>query len=432
MKHRVTGIRPGSIAMELGIQTNWYLLSINGEQIYDVIDYEQLSTQDELLLCFEMPNGEIVEAEVEKDAYELLGLEFESGLMSPIRSCKNHCIFCFIDQMPRGGRDTLHFKDDDWRLSLIMGNYVTLTNVGEAEFERIIARRVSPLYISVHASDGDVRKQMMQNPTAGLIMQRLTRLKEENLTFHAQIVICPGINDGDVLERTLNDLFSLAPAAQSVALVPVGLTRFRDKLFPLRTLTSEEARNSIKLADRLNEASRQAFNRGFAYASDEMYALAQMELPPYEYYDDFVQIENGVGLLRQFEHGFNEALCEQAPRSALVIDGATGKAAFSFLKGIYENLQQYGITVRLHEVQNNYFGNTVTVSGLVTAGDIIAQLSGHIDGDALIIPDDMLRENDDVFLDGMSLNELSSILKVPIIPMNSSDGEAFVKQLFSI
>ena len=252
MRHLITAVDPDSIAEELGIEPGWSLASIDGEEILDVIDYEQLTTKEALELCFETPEGESVYADVEKELYEPLGLNFESGLMSPIKSCKNHCVFCFIDQMPKGVRDTLHVKDDDWRLSLIMGNYVTLTNIDDAEFARILKRRVSPLYISVHATDGEIRKAMMRNPTAVRIMERLSRLKEEGMQFHAQIVACPGLNDGEVLSQTLSDLLKLAPAAQSVAVVPVGLTRYREKLYPLRTLTREEARDVILRVEACN------------------------------------------------------------------------------------------------------------------------------------------------------------------------------------
>lgn len=234
MKHRITAIDMDSIAEELGVEPGWSLVSVDGEAVLDVIDYEQLTTKETLELCFETSDGESVYADVEKELYEPLGLNFESGLMSPIKSCKNHCVFCFIDQMPKGVRSTLHVKDDDWRLSLIMGNYVTLTNIDDAEFTRILKRRVSPLYISVHATDGEVRKAMMRNPTAVRLMERLGRLKREGMQFHAQIVLCPGLNDGEILTNTLRDLFSLAPAAQSVAVVPVGLTKHRDGLTPLR------------------------------------------------------------------------------------------------------------------------------------------------------------------------------------------------------
>lgn len=433
MRHLITAVDPDSIAEELGIEPGWSLASIDGEEILDVIDYEQLTTKEALVLCFETPEGESVYADVEKELYEPLGLNFESGLMSPIKSCKNHCVFCFIDQMPKGVRDTLHVKDDDWRLSLIMGNYVTLTNIDDAEFARILKRRVSPLYISVHATDGEIRKAMMRNPTAVRIMERLSRLKEEGMQFHAQIVACPGLNDGEVLSQTLSDLFALAPAAQSVAVVPVGLTRYREKLYPLRTLTREEARDVIRRVEACNAQAIAKTGCGFAYASDEMYSIADLPLPPFEAYGDFPQIENGVGLLRKFEAEFCEALLEQSPRKTpATVDAATGASAFPFLAPLFKKLEPYGINVVLHRIENTYFGKTVTVSGLMTAGDLAAQLNGKLESQLLLLPDDTLREREDVFLDGERLAGLAQRLGVQIAPLCASDGALFIEELFQL
>ena len=245
MRQRIIAIDNNSIAEELGIKPGFSLLRINGEPVEDVIDYEQLTAETSISLELETDNGEVIEADVEKDEYEPLGLYFESGLMSPVRSCKNKCVFCFIDQMPKGGRETLHFKDDDWRLSLIMGNYVSLTNVNDKEFDRMLRRRVSPLYISIHSTDGDIRKRMMANPTAGRIMERLYALKEAGLSFHGQIVVCPELNDGESLKKSIRELYALRPAAQTLALVPVGITKFRQGLYPLRLLTKQEASDII-------------------------------------------------------------------------------------------------------------------------------------------------------------------------------------------
>lgn len=431
MKHLITAVDSGSIAEEIGVEPGWRLLAIDGEEILDIIDYEQLMTKEVLTVSFETKDGEEVEAEIEKDLYETLGLNFESGLMSPIRHCKNHCVFCFIDQMPKGVRSTLHVKDDDWRLSLIMGNYVTLTNIDDAEFERILKRRVSPLYISVHATDGEIRKKMMRNPTAVRIMERLSRLKEEHMQFHAQIVLCPEINDGDILSKSLIDLLSLAPAAQSVAVVPVGLTKYREGLYPLRTLTKEEARDAIRRVAACNEAAKKEWGFGFAYASDEMYSIAELPLPEYDDYEDFPQIENGVGLLRKFEFEFKEALEEQRKlKKQLILDAATGESAHPFLQPLFEMLKPYGIDIRLHKIKNHYFGNTVTVSGLMTEGDLAAQLKDRLSGNVLLLPDDTLRERDDVFLDGKRLKDLEADLGVKVIPLCASDGALFVAELF--
>lgn len=430
--HTVVSVDKGSIAERMRIAPGLKLLSINGENVEDIIDYEHLTTTEMLTLGFSDPNGNDITIPVKKDMYEPLGLNFETGLMSTLRSCKNHCIFCFIDQMPKGGRKTLHVKDDDWRLSLIMGNYVTLTNVSDDEFERILKRRVSPLYVSVHATDPEVRRYMMKNPTAGFIKERLSRLKYENLNFHAQIVLCPTINDGAVLEQTLNDLYALRPATQSVAIVPVGLTRFRDTLSPLRCLTQDEARATIELLKHFQERSIKEYGDTFVFASDELYISAGLPLPPYEHYGDFEQIENGVGLLRRFEEGFLYALKEQKPlKNKVKLIGASGICAAPFLHELFHKLAPYNIFIDLHAVKNDYFGHTVTVSGLVCAQDIASQLC-DIEGDILLIPTSMLRENDDVFLDGVSREELERSLGKRVVSMSASDGELFITELFEL
>ncbi|MBQ9949524.1 MAG: DUF512 domain-containing protein [Clostridia bacterium] len=438
MKHLIGSVDKGSPADDIKISGGTYLLSINGEEVADIIDYEQLTCEEKLTVVFELPNGEILEEDIEKDMYTPLGLNFESSLMSPMRACKNHCIFCFIDQMPHGGRQTLHFKDDDWRLSLIMGNYVTLTNVDDAEFNRIIRRRVSPLYISVHATDGEVRKCMMRNPTAPLIMERLSKLRDAGLMFHAQVVLCPGINDGAVLEKTIRDLFSLRPAAQSVAVVPVGLTRYREGLYPLRTQTCEEALSTIEVIHKLQDEFLQQDETRFVFAADEMYVKANMPIPPERCYEDYPQIENGVGLLRMFEADFLYAL-ESTHREIrrrlrnkrITVHGVTGESAYPFLSELFKKAADVGIDFVLHPIHNDFFGDTVTVAGLVCAEDIAAQLRGE-KVDFLIVPRVMLRENDDVFLDGKSVSELSEMLSCRVYPVDCHNGEDFLYSLTDI
>ena len=430
MKHLIKKVDSGSIAEELGIKPGWYLVSVNGETIRDVIDYELFTNNEEITVSVETDDGEMIDFDIEKEPWETLGLNFETGLMSPVRQCANHCVFCFIDQMPRGHRDTLYFKDDDWRLSLIMGNYVTLTNVSESEFKRIIDRRVSPLYISVHATDGAVRKEMMRSKNADLIMERLTALHENGLAFNAQIVLCPELNGGEILKKTLWDLWSLAPEARSVAVVPVGLTKHRDGLYPLKPMTKEDAREAIRIVDRFNAESGAEY---FAFCSDEMYLRAGLELPPYEYYGSFDQIENGVGLFRLFEDGFLSALEEKKPLDKHVtIDSVCGAAIAPCLCGLFKSLEPYGITIKVHSVRNDFFGESVTVSGLVTAGDIIKQECGVLEGAALIMTSTMMREMDNIFLDGIRLPELSEKLEIPVCSMPADDGEEFIQKIFEL
>lgn len=429
---RITGVDPSSIAEELGIQAGDRLVSINGQPVLDVVDYQYFSAEEVLLLGLLDEAGQPYEAQIKKDSYEPLGLSFESGLMSSVRSCKNHCLFCFIDQMPKPSRDTLQFKDDDWRMSFIMGNYITLTNVDDEEFARIIARRVSPLYISVHATDPDIRVAMMRNPTAGRLMERLNALREAGLRFHCQIVCCPGINNGEVLQHTLEDLAALYPAAQSVAVVPVGLTKFRDHLAPLRVFTRQEAKDTLKVITAFSQAQKVRFGTAFVFPADELVLEAGEELPSYEAYEDFSQIENGVGLLRLFEEEFLAALEEEEPLGALfTCDAAGGVAAHSFFQGLFQKLIRYNIQCTPFAVKNNFFGESVTVGGLVTAQDIIAQLKGRLTSDTLLLPHNMLREQEDVFLDGMSVETLSRELGVRVLPVRG-DGENWIHTLFAL
>lgn len=430
MKHLITKVDNGSIAEELGIKQGWKLVSVGGEIIRDVIDYELFTNSERITVLFESDTGELYEFDIEKEPWESLGLNFESGLMSPVRQCTNHCVFCFIDQMPRGHRGTLYFKDDDWRLSLIMGNYVTLTNVSDNEFQRILDRRVSPLYISVHATDGNIRKQMMRSRNAEKIMERLTALHEHGLKFHAQIVLCPELNGGEVLKKSLADLWSLAPEACSAAVVPVGLTKHREGLYPLKPMSAADAAEAIRIVD---DFTRETGAEYFAYCSDEMYLRAGLPLPEYEYYGGFDQIENGVGLFRLFESGFIEALEDRSPLPLPVnIDSVCGVAIAPYMSGLFKMLEPYNIRVKVHPIRNDFFGESVTVSGLVTAGDIIKQELGDLHGDFLMMTASMLREMDDVFLDGMRLPRLEETLGMPVHPMPSDDGESFINELFEI
>ncbi|MBO6061003.1 MAG: DUF512 domain-containing protein [Clostridia bacterium] len=430
MKHLITAVDSGSIAEELGVKPGWKLVSVNGQQIRDVIDYELFTNNERITAEFETPSGELVCTDIEKETWETLGLNFETGLMSPVRQCTNHCVFCFIDQMPRGHRSTLYFKDDDWRLSLIMGNYVTLTNVSDSEFRRIIERRVSPLYISVHATDGDVRKRMMRSKNSERIMERLTALHENGLRFHAQIVLCPELNGGDVLDRSLRDLWSLAPEAQSVAVVPVGLTSHREGLYPLKPMSREDALEAVRQVERFTEETGAEY---FAFCSDEMYLRAGLPLPPYEAYGGFDQIENGVGLFRLFEEGFLSALEDRSPLPRPVrLSSVCGVAIADCMRGLFASLEPYGISIEVLPIRNRFFGESVTVSGLVTAGDIITQGRSLFTGSALIMTSSMLREMDDVFLDGMHIPRLSETIGLPVYPMPSDDGEAFIDKVFEI
>ena len=332
----ITRVEKDSPAAREGLQAGDRLLSVNGEPVKDLIDYEALSVRSRLVVEVDRA-GEKLRYLVRKKVGEPLGLCFETTLMDRMQTCKNRCLFCFVDQMPKGIRSSLNVKDDDWRLSFIMGNYVTLTNVSEEEFQRILKRRVSPLYVSVHSTNPELRVKLMSNPTAGRIMERLTALKEAGITFHTQIVLCPGLNDGPELERTLADLASLYPCCASIAAVPVGLTKFREGLYPLRGYTAAEAQALITYGEGKQAEFRAAWDDTFFYLSDEWYLTAGLPLPPAESYGDFPQIENGVGLLRLFEMDFREALADRSPLpEPRRITVAGGVAANPFFRELYK------------------------------------------------------------------------------------------------
>ena len=421
-------VEEGSPARRCGVGPGDVLLSLNGEPVKDLIDYEALSACRKVKLTV-LQKGEEKSFLLHKSPETPLGLCFASSLMDRMQTCRNRCAFCFIDQMPRGIRSSLNVKDDDWRLSFIMGNYVSLTNVSDGEFNRILARKVSPLYVSVHATEPALRVKLMSNPTAGRIMERLTALKEAGLFFHTQIVLCPGLNDGEALKRTLGDLASLYPACRSVAAVPVGLTRFREGLYPLRGYTPPEAAAVIDYAATVQAAFRQDWGEDFFYLSDEWYLTANRPLPPYEAYGDFPQIENGVGLLRLFEGDFLEALREQTPlKTPRRFTVAGGTAANPFFKELYGALDKYGITVSTVPVENRFFGGNVHVAGLVTGSDLLEAFKNGCPK-TLLLPRNMLREREDVFLDGMTVRELEEKLSTRVCSFK--DGNELVALLFS-
>ena len=424
----ITFVEPDSPAAEKGVRVGDVLLKINDCPVLDLIDYEHLTANRALKLDLLREEAEVTIV-LHKGEYEPLGLCFETTLMSRMQTCRNHCVFCFIDQMPKGVRSSLNVKDDDWRMSFIMGNYVTLTNVDDAEFSRILERRVSPLYVSVHATDQDVRIRIMRNPTAGRIMERLTALKNAGLSFHTQIVLCRGLNDGEVLDRTLKDLSSLAPACVSIAIVPVGVTKYREDLPELGTF---DADGSAKIIDTIEPMQREylrRFGTRLVFLSDEWYLNAGRTLPEPSEYEDYGQIENGVGLLRAFEEDFQYALSLQKPlETERTVSIAGGTAAYPFFSELYQILRSYGVQTDLHPVPNRWFGGNVHVAGLVTGEDLITELKGKSLHAPLLVPHNMLRETEDVFLDGKTLKDVEQALNVPIRTFR--DGTELISHLF--
>jgi len=402
----VDKVLKGSPSYKAGIRAKDIIISLNGRPLEDELDLIFADSEEKVKI--ELTDRNI---EIAKKAYEPLGLIFNKSLEIHPERCKNKCIFCFIDQLPEGMRDTLYIKDDDYRLSFITGSYITLTNLRDSDIERIIRYKLSPLYISVHAYDDEIRKKMTGNPNSLQMFNIIRKLGDGGIQMHAQIVLVKGVNDKEVLNETLRELLNLYPVIKTVAVVPVGLTRHREKLYPIVPLSSEDAEDAIKITEKINEKASEKARRGFAWCSDEMYLRAGRKLPPYDYYGDFMQIENGVGMVRAFEDSLTFNVKGEGEYHLV-----TGVSFYPILREIAERLSEAsGASLIVHKIDNNYFGHTVTVAGLITAADIIGQLKGKVDGKKVLIPSEMLKEFEDVFLDGMSAGKLSEELNAEII-----------------
>lgn len=425
-KHVISKVLPGSIGEELELEAGDILLSVNDQQIEDVFDYRYLLNDEYIVLLIQKPDGEVWELEVEKEFDEDLGIEFENGLMDDYRSCSNHCIFCFIDQMPPGMRETLYFKDDDSRLSFLQGNYVTLTNMSSHDIERIIHYHLEPINISFQTMNPDLRCKMLHNRFAGDALAKVDRLYEAGITMNGQIVLCKGVNDGKELEYSLEKLSAYAPLLESVSVVPVGLTKYREGLYPLQAFTREDAREVIGQIERWQAKMMKEHGTHFVHASDEWYILAEQELPKEETYDGYLQLENGVGMLRLLETEVKEALDNRTgdDREAHVTL-ATGKLAGPYLKkyaaeitGKFPNVQ---IDVKI--IDNHFFGEMITVSGLITGGDLREQLKETELGERILLPCNMLRDGENIFLDDVSVEELSKALGREIVIVDESGAD---------
>lgn len=421
--HIVKSIVPGSIADEMGIDPGDRLISINGQEIEDIFDYQFYSEDEELLLLVEKPDGEQWELEIGKDADEELGMEFGPGLMDEYRSCRNKCIFCFIDQMPSGMRDTLYFKDDDSRLSFLQGNYVTLTNMSDHDIERIIRYRLEPINISFQTTNPELRCRMLHNRFAGDALKKVDQLYRGGIEMNGQIVLCKGVNDGEELERSIRDLTSYLPLLKSVSVVPVGLTKFRDGLYALEPFTKEEAKHVLETVHRWQDRIYAEYGVHFIHAGDEWYLLAEEEIPEEERYDGYLQLENGVGMLRllfnEFEEAYQAVGGDERERTISV---ATGRLAYPYLKRMAGKMEEKYPNLRIHvyAVRNDFFGERITVSGLVTAQDIMAQLAGKELGESLLLPCNMLKADEDIFLDDYTVSQVSETLQVPVVIVKSS------------
>ncbi len=434
----ISHVEPGSAAFDGGIVPGDCLLSVNEQKIQDVFDYRFLTTEEFVSLKLEDANGEEYYVDIEKDAEEDLGLEFVNPMMAEDRACANHCVFCFIDQMPPGMRDTLYFKDDDPRLSFLTGNYVTLTNIPERELHRIVQYRMSPINVSVHTTNPELRVKMLGHKKAGDVLKKIDILREGCIAVNAQIVLCPGYNDGEELDRTLADLSARADCIASVSVVPVGITKYREGLAPLRVFTKEECRQAISQVERWQQRIYKEKGTRFVYAADELYLKADLPLPEYDTYEDFPQLENGVGMcaLLDFEvcdiiaragTRLAKRYAQAAPRKVTL---ATGKAAYPVIKGLAEYVMKHFTHLQAETVaiENHFFGEDVTVAGLITGQDLRRQLEDRDLGDALLITQNMLRAGEDVFLDDLHVSDIERELGIPVIPVPDS-GEAFVQAM---
>lgn len=427
-KHIISQVQEGSIAMELEIEKGDTLISVNGQPVEDIFDYRYLMNEEYVVLEIQKADGEIWELEVEKEYEEDLGIEFENGLMDDYRSCSNHCIFCFIDQMPPGMRDTLYFKDDDSRLSFLQGNYVTLTNMSDHDIERIIRYHLEPINISFQTMNPELRCKMLHNRFAGQALEKVKKLYDAGITMNGQIVLCKGVNDGLELENSIRQLSEYAPVLQSVSVVPVGLTRFRKGLYPLELFSQEDAKEVLSIIHSWQQKMVEKHGIHFIHASDEWYILAGAELPEKDTYDGYLQLENGVGMLRLLGDEVQEALeRRQADQRKLRITSATGALAAPFIKKYIDRIRVKfpGVQAEVVTIRNEFFGENITVSGLITGRDLMAQLSGKELGDKLLIPCNMLKNDEDVFLDDITLEEVSQKLNVEIMVVDES-GEDFV------
>lgn len=425
----------GSPAEKAGIKADDRIISINGEPVTDEIDYQSLSAVDRLEVMIRHEDN-VRTVRIRKQEWEPLGLQLdETEAMKP-RHCRNRCLFCFIDQLPQGMRETLYVKDDDWRLSLMMGNYVTLTNVSDQEFERILARKASPLYISVHATDPQVRCQMLRNQNAGSLMNRLVRLKENGLEFHSQVVLCPGVNDGSVLERTVSDLASLWPASRSLAIVPVGLTKHRDGLASLKGFNEKTARNLLDIIHKWQQYYLREIGTRFVFPSDEFYCICGDPIPDEKEYEGFPQIENGVGMLRLLEQECEEAyeylFADSRPeiriRKTVLIP--TGISARPFIEQIVSRYKPEKTEIHVIPVVNRFFGETITVTGLIVGRDLIDALK-DIPSDSILLCDTMLRDQTDRFLDDTTVDQVRKALNRPVRIVRNN-GESLIRALWEM
>ena len=422
----ISSVDEGSIAYEAGIQSGDILVSVNGKEIIDIFDYGFQTARENLTVKVQKTNGEVWEIDIEKDEYEDLGLNFDLPLMDEAKRCSNKCIFCFIDQLPKGMRDSLYFKDDDSRLSFLTGNYITMTNMKKKDLDRIIKYRMSPINVSVHTTNPELRKFMLKNRFAGDIMENLKYLCNAGLDINCQIVLCRGINDGRELDRTLSDLTSLYPGIKSISVVPVGLTKYREGLFPLEPYTQAAAEEVLEQVEGYQKHCREKYGSAVVFAADEFYLLAGRPFPAYEEYEDFPQIENGVGMVSMFVKEFTDELAAIKERKDIKktvdLSMATGVSFYPILFDLVKSIKELlpGSDIFVYDVKNDFFGHKVTVAGLLTGKDIVRQLSGKRLGDKLLLPSNMFKADSPVLLDDYTVEKLQQSLGVEVKVVNNN------------
>ncbi len=430
-KHLIKSVKPDSIAEELNIRPGWFLTYVNDTEIKDILDYKYQMFDEYVVITVEDNNGEEWDYEIEKEENEDIGLEFSEELMDSPRSCANKCIFCFMDQLPPDVRETLIFKDDDFRLSFMTGNYVTLTNSGFKDLERIVEYHLSPINISVHATNPAVRCMMLNNKNAGKIMEYIKYLTDNDIYINAQIVLCPGINDGIILDQTIKDLSDFYPYVECIAIVPVGLTKFRKNLYKLKPFNKELASKAIDQVEGWQNKFMKQYGHHIVYIADEVYIKAGREFPSYETYEDFPQLEDGIGMVSKMRHEFDKKFLRMKEKTInKTISVATGLAAYDFIRRLADKLEIKfkGLKVNVYAIKNEFFGSQITVSGLITGNDLINQLHDKELGDALLINYSCLKDDEKKFLDDVTLSEVKKALKVKIRVVDGT-GEDFISKI---
>lgn len=415
--HRIESVEVGSPAHKSGITAGDYLIAINDNIIHDVLDYMVYSNDEHIRLDMRSAKGKDYSVSLQNLQGEPLGMSFASATLDKEKNCQNQCVFCFIDQLPKNMRATLYFKDDDYRMCFLHGNYVTLTNADALDLERIAALRLSPMNISVHTTNASLRQKMLNNKKAADILKILQFFYERHIDMQVQIVLCPGLNDGKELEKTLADLARFAPAVTSVSIVDVGLTQYRDKLYPLEALDKEKAKETLAIAEKFQCKMLEEYGTRWVFCADEIYLKAQNPIPDYAFYEAFSQYENGVGFIAALKYEFEQALAQIKPKDyhGKIISIATGVSIFQTMKALCEKAEKkFNLKIHVYAIENNFFGKSITVSGLLTGADIIQGLKGKVLGERLLVSSTMLKSGTELFLDDIAVEELKKELDVKV------------------